>query len=345
MVRRSLGTLALVGVVSWMRAGAAAAAPVSEIHYTMGTYFSITVDGAEEGHARAAMRRCFAETRALERACSRYDPASELNRLNAAAGGTPQRLSSDLADLLRRALALRDRTGGAFDPAIGALTALWRETAVWPTAAALSDAHIPGRRPGVHWQGARRLRVDPGVRIDLDGIAKGYAVDRCVAHLRGAGIRRALVNFGESSQYALGAPVDDTAWSITVRGTDAKRSVGTIRLRDRALSASAVFGHSRALDGRRIGHIVDPSTGAALTQDAMALVVTTDATAAEALSKALLIWGEPALTTGTTRLRRLRIVGAIYVDNGRTTTWRSEAMAFQPFAGRSSPDVLEEPLL
>jgi thiamine biosynthesis lipoprotein len=150
-----------------------------------------------------------------------------------------------------------------------------------------------------------RVRIAPGTRLDFDGIAKGYAVDACVARLRAARVRRAFVSFGESSLYALGAPPTAAAWEVAVRGLDPDAAVGTLHLRDQAVSVSG----TRSASGRR-GTIVDPTSGNVLDSDRVAVVVAASATDAEAYSKALLVWG-PA---GLARLERIGDVQAAVVS-------------------------------
>src|SRR5262245_63791079 len=88
----------------------------------MGTYFRITVDDPAD---RPAMRRCFGEARRLEAVFSRFDPGSELSRVNTGGPGAVQ-VSRDLAQLLRASQRLAAATGGTFDVTVGPLTALWR---------------------------------------------------------------------------------------------------------------------------------------------------------------------------------------------------------------------------
>ncbi len=335
--------LALLAVAVF--AGAAPAAVVTEIHYTMGTYFSIRVDGMSEKTARAAMRQCFAETRRLEAVFSRYRPDSELSRLNAGASDELQSLSPDMAELLRRSLALRQVTGGAFDTTIGAETALWRDSESWPAPDAVRR-RAAGAAPRLRLDGRRLRRLAPGVQLDFDGVAKGYAVDHCVALLRAAGVRRALLDLGESSQYALGAPEGGDGWPLVVRGTDPGQTIGSLRLRDQALSVSAVYGHSRELAGHRVGHIVDPRSGRPLRANALALVVTDDATAAEAHSKAVLIWcGAPggAAAAACRRERRATAAG-LYVEDGRVSAWNAAAMHLRRYPQARAIPAAAEPI-
>jgi thiamine biosynthesis lipoprotein len=281
---------ALAALLALALAPPVAAAPVKEIHYTMGTYFSIEVGGLPVPVARRLMRRCFAEARRLESVFSRFDPNSELRRLNARGGGVIE-VSADMAELLRRSQRLSAATGGTFDVTIGSVTRLWRTAARWPAPAAVAAADAGDAAERVRFDGERRLRLATGVQLDFDGVAKGYAVDRCVALLRAGGVRHALLSLGESSQYAIGAPAGARAWSVAVRDLSGERALGTLRLRDRALSVSSALGHQRRIGARRVGHIVDPRSGQPLTEPAAAVVIATSATDAEAWSKALLLAG------------------------------------------------------
>jgi len=274
-----------------------AAVPVAmgatQVHYVMGTYLAVTVDDGVPANALAA---CFAEARALDRVLSRYDEASELTRLNALGGGPA---SPVLRRVLGQALRLAHATDGAFDVSVGALTDLWRRPQRPNT------AEITGAKATV---GAVALAPDgvtlgPGTALDFDGFAKGVAVDACVRQLREEGVLRALVNFGESSIYALGTPPDASAWVLDVRGPDPDSLVARLRLRDEAASVSAVYGAMGRHAANDVGHIIDPRSGRPLAEDVVGVVVAPTAARAEALSKAVLVWGESGLA------RVERIVG------------------------------------
>ena len=309
-------------VIAVALATIARAEPVTEVHYVMGTYYRITADGDD---VVPVLRGCFQDARRLEQVYSRFDATSELSRVNAAAGA-PLLVSEEFASLLRRSLALGAGTGGAFDVTVGALTELWRESETPPAPAAVAAARDRVGATRIRLDG-RTLELPPGHRLDFDGIAKGWTVDGCVARLRAAGIRRALVSLGESSVYALGAPAGETAWPLEVRGVEPEEAVGVLRLRDEGLSVSATFGGS-GRQGRAAGHVVDPRTGEAIAAPAVASVVSASATDAEAWSKALLLWG----AAGVDRIEGLGALGAVHVGSrvseGRATRARELFEAF-----------------
>jgi thiamine biosynthesis lipoprotein len=163
---------------------------------------------------------------------------------------------------------------------VGGLTEAWRDERD-PDEAALA-----GRRAGV---GSERvvlrdgwLALSPATRLDFDGIAKGYAVDACVAILRAARVEQALVSLGESSVYAVGP----RPMTLAVRGLDPEQVVATLSLRNEGASISASVGGSASRP-----HIVDPRSGRPVREEAVAVVVARSATDAEAYSKALVLWG------------------------------------------------------
>jgi thiamine biosynthesis lipoprotein len=130
--------------------------------------------------------------------------------------------------------------------------------------------------------------AEKGMKLDLGGIAKGYALDRMLPLLERHGIERALLNFGQSSTWAVGAPAGSAGWRLLVRGPEG-RFAGLITLRDQALSVSGSQGQWVEIGGRRYGHIIDPRSGEPLMRARQAVVISRWASLAEALSLALLV--------------------------------------------------------
>ncbi len=266
---------------------------VREVHYAMGTLLDVTLYHEEGEVGLSLLRAACRETQRLETLLSRHLPTSELSRLNARAGQGPGMVSAELLDLLAVARQWAEGTQGAFDPTVGAFLKLWREAARRGDGPAA--AHLQAARRQVGWS---KLRLIPpcqvelttaGMSLDLGGIAKGYAVDRMGALLRRRGIRHALINFGESSLMAIGPMPGGRPWPVLVRALDRAVGVGALAIQDQAVGTSASFGQTFTLAGKPLSHIIDPRHGRPLERPLAVTVVAPTATAAEALSTALLV--------------------------------------------------------
>src|SRR5262249_50796718 len=147
-------------------------------------------------------------------------------------------LFSFIADAMR----YNRESEGAFDITVGPLMKAWgffRGEGHLPTVDELAAArrHV-GAAHVILDPAEQTIGFDePGVELDLGGIAKGYAVDRVVALLRRAQIPAALVSAGGSTVYGLGAPPDRDGWDVAIEDPiDSRRVALTVRLKDRALS-------------------------------------------------------------------------------------------------------------
>lgn len=268
--------------------------PLREIHYVMGTLLDITLYRLTEEEGKRVLRRCFQEARRLEEAFSAHEDNSELTRLNRHAGLGPLQISPELWSALETSLHLGRATEGAMDITVGPLIDLWRaveEGAVLPSFAAVAET--------LSRTGISKVRLLPderaelcqaGMRLDLGGIGKGYAVDRLRRLLVQEGAERAFINFGRSSLAAIGSPPRWEAWPVLLRD-DNGEPMGVMHLRDQTLSASSSFGHSYRIGETRYGHLIDPRDGFPLRHRALAAAVARTATDAEALTKALVVLG------------------------------------------------------
>ena len=175
---------------------------------------------------------------------------------------------------------------------VGPLVDLWRNAAVlgrWPRAAEVATARAlvgPGQLR-IAADGSAAL-ASAGARVEVGGVAKGFALDRLARRLRARGIESALLDFGGSSIQALGAAPGAAGWRLLAR--DAQGApLGVLTLRDQALSVSGSLGQSAEIAGRRIGHVIDPRSGEPLERALQAIAIAGDGTLAEACSKAYLI--------------------------------------------------------
>ncbi len=249
----------------------------------MATVFEVHCVHPDAGYAAQAAQEAFSVLDRLERELSRFLPNSDISRINGLVAGDSARVSPSTMECLELARRMHAATAGAFDVSIG--TGL-------PTLELLADELTV--RAGA-----------TGVRLDLGGIGKGYAVDRMAEVLVEWGVEQALVHGGFSSVLALDAPSGRDGWplSFSTPGGDTPAVLARVKAQRRAMSASGV---------RKGAHIRDPRTGRAVQRPAAWVALDTapagneadawtadlqrsPAALAEALSTAFMIQDAPSV--------------------------------------------------
>jgi thiamine biosynthesis lipoprotein len=263
----------------------------------MGTRFTITLLGSDRTNAQAAAQAAFQRIAALDEIMSDYQADSELMKLCDQPAGKPVIVSNELFDVLEKAQRFSKLSGGAFDVTVGPDVRLWR------FARKRKSLPPPGEMAAAAAQvGFEKLRLDrrrrtvtllaPGMRLDLGGIAKGYAADQALALLKQRGFARALV--AASGDIALGDPPPGAkGWKTGVTAIDVKSDLSeeSLLLRNAGISTSGDTEQFIEIDGVRYSHIVDPRTGLGLTNRIQATVIARDATTTDALATAVCVLG------------------------------------------------------
>ncbi len=234
----------------------------------MGSTFGVIAYGSDRGSLEAAVDAALDEAQRLDRMLSNYLPDSEWSEVNRNAGVRPVALSAELFQLLSDCMKYSERSGGAFDVAVGPLMKVWgfyRGEGALPKAGEVRNALAStGYRHVLLDPADHTVRFDrPGVELDPGGIGKGYAVDRMVEVLKGRGVEMALVSAAGSSIYGLGAPPDEPqGWRVVIRSPkDAKQPAAVVFLKNESLSTSGSYEKFFWAGGRRYSHIMDPRTG------------------------------------------------------------------------------------
>jgi thiamine biosynthesis lipoprotein len=268
----------------------------TQVH--MGAPFRIVLYAPDREAAGKATGAAFARVKQLDEILSDYKSESELNRLSRTGPATKGvKVGDELWTVLSRAQALSRETGGAFDVTVGPYVRLWRRAR--RNKQMPSDRLLAEAKASV---GYRHVRLDEHrrtvqltaakMRLDLGGIAKGYAADEALAVLKRHGITRALVDAG--GDIALGsAPPDRKGWKIGVApltGSDGKPSRYLV-LSNVAVATSGDAHQFVEIDGRRYSHIVDPHTGLGLTVRSSVTIVAADCITADSLASAVSVLG------------------------------------------------------
>ena len=256
----------------------------------MGAPFRIVLYARDAAHGEAAAQAAFRRVEALNQIFSDYETDSELNELSRTAGsGKWVPVSDDLWRILVKAQEVARLSDGAFDITIGPCVNLWRKARREKRLP--DDARLAEARQAVGYEKlelknkAARLLV-PDMKLDLGGIAKGYAVDEAMKILKTHGIRHALVA-AAGDIVVSEPPPGKQGWQIEIGSSPPK----TVSLSNAAVSTSGdVFQHLEVNDVR-YSHIVDPRTGIGLTNQILVTVISPDSTTADALATAICVLG------------------------------------------------------
>ncbi|WP_341646412.1 FAD:protein FMN transferase [Thauera sp. SDU_THAU2] len=234
--------------------------------FVFGTRVDVAVYGDDPAAADAAAQAVLREFDRLHRAYHAWEP-SELTELNAAiARGEAATVSDELAALLKDAQRIAATSDELFDPALGALVALWgfhtdTFVPVRPDPAklqALIDARP--RMADLVIDGNRVESRNPAVQLDFGGYAKGYALDRAAVILKQQGVDNALINIG-GNVLALGKK-GEQPWRIGVQHPRQPAPLAVMPLYDgEAVGTSGDYQRYFELDGQRYAHLLDPRTG------------------------------------------------------------------------------------
>jgi FAD:protein FMN transferase len=303
------------------------AKPVTESEFYLGTLCSVTLyDRVPKG----IFKEVFAKVQDIEEKMSVNREDSEISRVNKNAGKKPVSLSEESFFVISRALEIAEISGGAFDPTVGPLVELW--------GIGTEGERIPEKEeiqellPLVHFRNVVLDRENrevflkrEGMKLDLGGIAKGYAADSAAAILREKGVKEAIIDFG-GNILVLGKKGGKTPWRVGIQDPRNQRGrfLGIVHLTDSAVVTSGNYERYFTSNGKRYHHILDTHTGYPIWNNLdSATIVTKNSTDADALSTAVYAMG---LKRGLDLIRGLSYGEGIIVTKGKEV-YRSSGMA------------------
>jgi thiamine biosynthesis lipoprotein len=284
---------------------------VSESRTRMGTVVTITVVHPEADEARRMVGASFEEMERLESVLSRHRPDTPLSRLNTT--GLLSDPPPELVEVVERAEAYSVLSDGAFDVTVKPLLDLYGAAFDGgdrpPSERDVRAARALVDHRGVRIEGDAIRLADPRMSITLDGIAKGYIVDRTIDVLVASGADRVMVNAGGDMASAGDGSVDDP-WTVSIQDPrDERRYVELVRLAGDCIATSGDYMRTFTED-RRFHHIIDPRTGYSPTHTSSVSVLAPTAMDADALSTAVLVLGP---VEGRALLEGLRGVEGVVV--------------------------------
>ncbi len=293
---------------------------------TMGTRWSalfFAEPGFDPDPIRHALQAAVDE---VDAQMSTWKPDSDLMRLNAAPVGAWVTVAQHLKKVLQLGLGIGRASGGAFDIGMGDAVTAWgfgpEPAASERIRAAMTTDRVPAHE--AIEIGETDVRKSAPVALDLNGIAKGYGVDRLASTLRDHGIEAGLIGI-DGEMRALGLRPDEKPWSIAVEAPDrVRRTPHTVlSLQDGAVATSGDYRHWVEVQGRRLSHTMDPRKGApVLGAPASVTVVAQSCAEADAWATALMVLGPDAGAT----LARQRRLDALFMARGEGHSFHAQGV-------------------
>ena len=282
-----------------LAASVATAAP-GKIHYTakaMGTFVNVWFWTDRQADAAKAAEDVFAEMKRLDGVMTNFVDTSEIGQINVNAGVAPVKVSDETIAVIERALDISRRSGGVFDISVGSFKGMWKFDEDMD--GTLPDpADVERRRALVNY---KDILVDKkaktvflkkkGMAITLGGIAKGYAVDKCVAILKKQGFTDFMFQAG-GDMYIAGSKGPEP-WVVGIRDPRGQRDemFALEPVKDHSFSTSGDYERGFVKDGVRYHHILDPRDGQPAKASRSVTIRAKDAFTADAWSKVMFIYG------------------------------------------------------
>ena len=260
----------------------------------MNCRFELALHGDDPERLQPIGQEALDEIRTVERQLNFFSPQSEISRVNRWAAERPVKVQLRVFRLLERCRTLWELTRGAFDPTVSPLLRVWG----WYQ----KRGRIPPedeRREALRCVGMDLLELNrekctvrfirPDVSVNLGSVGKGYALDRAAEILSEHGVEKAFLHAGSSSATGLSGREWPVAIAHPLEGE--KSEIAVVRLCGSSLGVSGLHRNVLEVEGKSVGHVLDPGTGTPVTAILTAAVVTRSAADADALSTALLCRG------------------------------------------------------
>jgi thiamine biosynthesis lipoprotein len=295
---------------------------VERARVSMGTELRLTAWTADEPRAITAFEDVFHEFDRLDGLMTVWRATSDVERLNAAAGDHPVATSAEVRDVLHTARQVSEWTEGKFDITFAALSGLWKFDQDQDNSVP-DPQDIRRRLPLINYRdveiddrGGTAFLSRRGMRVNLGGIGKGYAVDRGVEILRKHRLQDFMIQAG-GDMFVSGRR-GERPWRVGIRDPrgPAGQSFAALDLSNGTFSTSGDYERAFMKDGVRYHHIIDPATGEPARACRSVTLVTDRAVIADAVAKGVFILGPK---DGMALIERLPNVEGVIVSSANET--------------------------
>lgn len=325
-------------------------------HVALSAEVRVVAAAESEEASERAIAAAFAAADSLAKLVVPNVESSEIRAINEAAGKNAVRVSPWTERIVLATVRWADRTGGAFDPTIGPLAELWGfgvQVSRAPTEAEIRQAltRIGYSKVEIDPDAHTIFLPDEGMRLDVRGAAKGFALDRMKEAMMDAGATSGIMDFAGEMLF-FGPGPEDGLWPIVLTDPyDPSRNFAYLLLPPGSLATSSFYDRSVEIGGRRYGHVIDPRTGQPIAGMASATVYTNEGVVSDILATGLFVVSckdGPRCAEAAAIVERYPELSAIIVpepppgDNAQvtvTTRLRPHVIRLQrPFRPGAEPD-------
>ena len=288
----------------------------------MGTFSRMVAIAHSERTAKRCIEAAFETQQRIEELMSYHRDDSELSRINRDAADKPVPVNPLTFEVLEKSVEFSKLSDGAFDVTVGPLVDLWKaagEANVPPTEEAMAEARAK--------VGYEKLILDDknmtvrfavkGMRIDLGGIGKGYAVDKSVEAMKQRGAIGGMVDLGGNIRCFGQPPRGQESWRVGLQDPnvapedmDNSRILLVLAITDQSVATSGDYRRFVEVRGERQSHVIDTASGKGASKLISDTIIAPDATTADALSTAVNVLGPDK---GLALIERLPNVEAIII--------------------------------
>ena len=255
----------------------------------MGTAVEIKIWFFDEAIAKKSISDAFDEIARVENIFSVYKPESEISRLNKSGLSI---VSDEVIQLIKKSNYFSEISGGAFDITVLPVIELWKNSK--------KKERLPSKKENenaIKLVGWKNISIDEknkkinfakkGMKIDLGGIAKGYAVDCAVEYLKKNGIKTGMVNAGGDIRC-----FGNKTWKIALQNPRDKNDFITVlKIKNKAVTTSGDYERYFFIDKTKISHIINPLSGYSADESISSTIIADSATNADALATATYVLG------------------------------------------------------
>ncbi|MDD5063212.1 MAG: FAD:protein FMN transferase [Phycisphaerae bacterium] len=274
----------------------------SGMREVMGTFARVVAVAADSNTAKGCIEDAFAEIKEVEKLMNYHKSDSEISELNRDGFARAVRVSKSTYEVIEKSVRFSKLSSGAFDVTVGPLVDLWHsaeEANSLPSDAELQRVHSKvGCDKLIRDANERSVRfAAKGMRVDLGGIAKGYAIDKAVEAMQKGGAAGGMVDIGGEIRCFGSPPAGQNIWRIGLQDPvandvmNAGKPLFILRLTDSAVATSGHYHRFVTIGGKKYSHIINPESGHSSESLASVTIICPSAADADALSTAVSVMG------------------------------------------------------